>query len=177
MRNLLVRLIGENIDLQFRLDPNLGLVRMDPTQSQQILLNLVLNARDAMPGGGQITVETCNCKVQVLTATALWASSPTSLPCALFVVADNGSGMDASTRAHLFEAFFTTKSGTGTGLGLATVYDIVTSNGGLIDVDSAPACGARVSVLLPLVPEAVLNSHDTHDFSCEKKQKVLLPKG
>lgn len=66
MRNLLVRLIGENIDLQFHLDPNLGLVKMDPTQSQQILLNLVLNARDAMPGGGQITVETSNCKVQVL---------------------------------------------------------------------------------------------------------------
>jgi signal transduction histidine kinase len=65
MRNLLVRLIGENIDLQFHLDPNLGLVKMDPTQSQQILLNLVLNARDAMPGGGQITVETSNCKVQV----------------------------------------------------------------------------------------------------------------
>jgi two-component system cell cycle sensor histidine kinase/response regulator CckA len=105
MRNLLVRLIGENIDLQFHLDPNLGLIKMDPTQSQQILLNLVLNARDAMPGGGQITVETSNCKVQVLTETSLGESSPTSLPCALFVVADNGSGMDAATRAHLFEAF------------------------------------------------------------------------
>jgi hypothetical protein len=80
MRNLLVRLIGENIDLQFYLDPNLGLIKMDPTQSQQILLNLVLNARDAMPGGGQITVETSNCKVQVLTETSLGESSPTSLP-------------------------------------------------------------------------------------------------
>jgi two-component system cell cycle sensor histidine kinase/response regulator CckA len=105
MRNLLVRLIGENIDLQFHLDPNLGLIKMDPTQSHQILLNLVLNARDALPGGGQITVETSNCKVQVLTETSLGESSPTSLPCALFVVADNGSGMDAATRAHLFEAF------------------------------------------------------------------------
>ena len=66
MRNLLVRLIGENIELKFHLDPNLGLIKMDPTQCQQILLNLVLNARDAMPGGGQITVETSNCKVQVL---------------------------------------------------------------------------------------------------------------
>src|ERR1700751_4150527 len=66
MRNLLVRLIGENIELIFHLDPNLGLIKMDPTQSQQMLLNLVLNARDAMPGGGQITVETSNCKVQIL---------------------------------------------------------------------------------------------------------------
>ncbi|MFZ1143186.1 MAG: ATP-binding protein [Candidatus Sulfotelmatobacter sp.] len=187
MRNLLVRLIGENIDLQFHLDPNLGLVKMDPTQSQQILLNLVLNARDAMPGGGQITVETSNCKVQVLTEPGLTepelteprlaASHPTSLPCALFVVADNGSGMDAATRGHLFEAFFTTKTGKGTGLGLATVYDIVTTSGGLIHVDSAPACGTRVSVLLPLVPKAVLDSQSAHDFPSEKNQEALIPKG
>ena len=74
------------------------------------------------------------------------------------MVADNGSGMDAVTRTHLFEAFFTTKAGKGTGLGLATVYDIVTGNGGLIHVDSAPGCGTRVTVLLPLVPEAILKS-------------------
>ena len=182
MRNLLVRLIGENIDLQFHLDPNLGLVKMDPTQSQQILLNLVLNARDARPGGGQITVETSNCKVQVLTEPGATepgvpASRPTSLPCALFVVIDNGSGMDVTTRAHLFEAFFTTKASQGTGLGLATVHDIVTSNGGLIHVDSAPACGTRVSVLLPLVPETVLDSPNTHDFSPDKNQEALIPKG
>jgi signal transduction histidine kinase len=175
MSNLLVRLIGENIDLQFHLDPNLGLIKMDPTQSQQILLNLVLNARDAMPGGGQITVETSNCKVQVLTETSLGESSPTSLPCALFVVADNGSGMDAATRDHLFEAFFTTKVGKGTGLGLATVHDIVTRNGGLIHVDSAPACGTRVSVLLPLVSLAVMDSQNSHDFPPEKNQELLIP--
>jgi len=158
MRNLLVRLIGENIELQFRLDPNLGLIKMDPTHVQQILLNLVLNARDAMPGGGEITVETSNCKVQVLTEPCGGASSTALLPCALFVVADNGSGMDATTRSHLFEAFFTTKSGgKGTGLGLATVHDIVTSNGGLIHVDSVPARGTRITVLLPLVPDGALN--------------------
>jgi len=169
MRNLLVRLIGENIELKFQLDSNLGLVKMDPTQSQQILLNLVLNARDAMPGGGQITVETSNCKVQVLTEPASGADSTASLPCALFVVADNGSGMDAATRAHLFEAFFTTKAGTGTGLGLATVNDIVSSNGGLIHVESAPARGTRVSVLLPLVPQSVLNSPDALDSQTRKQ--------
>jgi len=169
MRNLLVRLIGENIELRFHLDSNLGLVKMDPTQSQQILLNLVLNARDAMPGGGQITIETSNCKVQVLTEPASGAGSTASLPCALFVVADNGSGMDAATRAHLFEAFFTTKAEKGTGLGLATVNEIVTSNGGLIHVESAPACGTRVSVLLPLVPQSVLNSPDALDFQPRKQ--------
>jgi signal transduction histidine kinase len=137
---------------------------MDPTQSQQILLNLVLNARDAMPCGGQITVETSNCKVQVLAEPRLGSSRPASLPCALFVVADNGSGMDAATRARLFEAFFTTKGGKGTGIGLATVYEIVTSNGGLIHVDSAPSCGTRVSVLLPLVPEGILHAQSAHDF-------------
>jgi two-component system cell cycle sensor histidine kinase/response regulator CckA len=197
MRNLLVRLIGENIELKFQLDPNLGLVKMDPAQCQQILLNLVLNARDAVsetmsearPGGGQITVEISNCKVQILTE-KVSAESPSVaagralLPCALLVVADNGSGMDEVTRTHLFEAFFTTKTGTGTGLGLATVYDIVTSNGGLIHVESAPACGTRVSVLLPLVPEAVLNASvldpanhvANHDFQLARNPGVPVPK-
>jgi len=206
MRNLLVRLIGENIELKFQLDANLGLVKMDPAQCQQILLNLVLNARDAVSeamseamseemsearsGGGQITVEISNCKVQILTE-RVDAESPSAatgralLPCALLVVADNGSGMDAATRTHLFEAFFTTKTGTGTGLGLATVYDIVTSNGGLIHVESAPACGTRISVLLPLVPEAVLTAsvlvptnHDpaNHDFQLVRNPGVPVPK-
>ena len=172
MRNLLVHLIGENIELLFELDANLGLIKIDPTQAQQILLNLVLNARDAMPGGGRITVETSNCKVQVLTAHS-GASSMDSLPCALFAVADNGSGMDAVTRAHLFEAFFTTKAGKGTGLGLATVHDIVTSNGGLIHVQSSPERGTRVVVLLPLGPEAISNSQNDQDFPLERNLGAL----
>jgi PAS domain S-box-containing protein len=206
MRNLLVRLIGENIELKFNLDPNLGLIKMDATQCQQILLNLVLNARDAVAGAaseatsgsGQITIETCNCKVQVLTPPSFEATSavppnsgatPSSgppntsagrsalLPCALFVVADNGSGMDAGTRAHLFEAFFTTKAGTGTGLGLATVHDIVSSNGGLIHVDSAPSCGTRVSVLLPLVPQSILQFEEIpNDFRPEGNLEELIVK-
>ena len=150
MRNLLARLMGENIELKFCLDPNLGLIKMDPTEAQQILLNLVLNARDAMPRGGVISVETRNCRIQALTESALGTSTQACLPCALFAVQDNGSGMDDSTRAHMFEPFFTTKAGKGTGLGLATVHNIVTSNGGLIHVQSAPARGTRISVLLPL---------------------------
>jgi signal transduction histidine kinase len=176
LRNLLVRLIGEDIDLQFHLDPNLGLVQMDPAQSQQILLNLVLNARDAMPDGGQIKLETSNCKVQVLAETNLRASRPTSLPCALVVVTDNGSGMDAATHAHLFEAFFTTKASQGTGLGLATVHEIVTRSGGLIHVDSTPACGTRVSILLPLVRHAALDSQ-VADFSTEPPREVTTVEG
>jgi signal transduction histidine kinase len=175
MRNLLVRLIGENIELKFQLDPNLGLIKMDPTQCQQILLNLVLNARDAMPGGGQITVETSNCKVQVLTETKPVSDTAGLLPCALFVVADNGSGMDESTRSRLFEAFFTTKASKGTGLGLATVHDIVTSNGGLIHVESAQACGTRVSVLLPLVPQSILSSNEFQNLRPETNREVLIP--
>jgi signal transduction histidine kinase len=152
MRNLLLRLIGENIRLQFQLDSNLGLIRMDHTQAQQILLNLVLNARDAMPGGGEIKIETGNCQVQILRAATSRDERNASLPCVLFNVEDDGSGMDAATRARVFEPFFTTKATQGTGLGLSTVKDIVTGNGGLIHVDSTPGRGTRVTVLLPLVP-------------------------
>lgn len=183
MRNLLVRLIGENIELQFRLNPNLGLVRMDPTQAQQILLNLVLNARDALPGGGRITVETRNCHIQIVAdqiaaEPGSSAGGVAALPCVLLVVEDNGAGMDAATQSHLFEVFFTTKpTGKGTGLGLATVHDIVTSNGGLIHVDSAPARGTRITVLLPLVPEAAQNSQplNTPDLLESEKNEGALP--
>ena len=169
MRNLLVRLIGENIELNLRLDPALGLVKMDPVQAQQVLLNLVLNARDALPGGGQISVETGNCKMQILSSTLENDSSNTCLPCALFAVEDNGLGMDASVRAHLFEPFFTTKPGKGTGIGLATVHDIVSSNGGLIHVQSEVNRGTRINILLPIVPESAPDSlqdtsfHPTHN--------------
>ena len=175
MHNLLGRLIGENIELEFQLEPKLGLVKIDSTQAQQILLNLVLNARDAMPGGGRITVKTSNCQVQVLSERPSSASAPV-LPCALFAVEDNGSGMDAATRTHLFETFFTTKGGQGTGLGLPMVHDIVTRNGGLIHVDSAPARGTRVNILLPLIPEALLNCQQPDrlpNSNCE----VLISKG
>ena len=173
MRNLLERLVGEDIQLQFRLDPHLGVTRLDATQAQQILLNLVLNARDAMPGGGQITVQTRNCKLQALTESALVRASQASLPCVLFSVQDNGGGMDQATRAHLFEPFFTTKGRKGTGLGLATVHEIVTSNGGLIDVSSEPAQGTRVSVLLPLAVPAETEVASGHQFYSPVKREVL----
>jgi two-component system cell cycle sensor histidine kinase/response regulator CckA len=147
MQDLLNRLIGENITLDLRLDPQLGTVKIDPAQAQQILLNLVLNARDALPEGGRITVQTSNCKFQPLDGQA---RSTGDFPCVLLVVADNGRGMDAKTRKRLFEPFFTTKgSGKGTGLGLTTVRSIVTTNRGLIHLESEPGHGTRVMILLP----------------------------
>jgi signal transduction histidine kinase len=168
MQNLLVRLVGETVQVELQLDPHLGLIRIDPTQAQQILLNLVLNARDAMPEGGKIRVETRNGTIQLLTDVDR-SASPATLPCALMVVTDEGAGMDASTREHLFEAFFTTKGQKGTGLGLATVHDIVTASGGLIHVDSAPGKGTRITVLLPLATEI------EHDSEPGKQERILEP--
>jgi two-component system cell cycle sensor histidine kinase/response regulator CckA len=99
MRNFLAPLVGENIELSLRLDRNLGMVNMDPAQAQQILLNLVLNSRDALSGGGWITVETCDCKLQLLGGPNFSGKPP--LRCALFMVTDNGAGMDPETREHL----------------------------------------------------------------------------
>lgn len=152
MRNLLVRLIGENIELELRLDPDLALVKIDHAQAQQILLNLVLNARDALPDGGRITIETSNCMFQPVTG----APRGTSVfPCVLLVVSDNGCGMDGKTRQRLFEPFFTTKgSGKGTGLGLTTVRSIVTTNRGLIHLESEVGRGTHAMILLPRAPSA-----------------------
>jgi|SRR5580704_3193943 signal transduction histidine kinase len=149
MRDLLTRLIGENITLDLHLDPELGVVKIDRAQAQQIFLNLVLNARDALPGGGRITVETSNCKFQPVAGTTV-PSRPPDFPCVLLMVVDNGHGMDAETRRRLFEPFFTTKNaGKGTGLGLTTVRSIVTTNRGLIHFESEPGRGTRAMILLP----------------------------
>jgi two-component system cell cycle sensor histidine kinase/response regulator CckA len=176
MRTLLVRLIGENIELKLRLDPNLGLVKSDPTEMRQILLNLVLNARDAMPQGGEVTLETRNGNVQVLTENESRSGEPPLIPCALFVVSDNGRGMDLAARTHLFEPFFTTKpAGKGNGIGLNTVRNIVRSSGGLIHVDSARNSGTRVTILLPLVPDATLTNLTPNDLPSQPNEGELPP--
>ena len=176
MRDLLSRLIGENIVLDLGLDPNLGLVKIDQAQAQQILLNLVLNARDALPTGGRIVVETSNCKFQSLPGSVALKGGTSAFPCVLLTVSDNGRGMDANTRQHLFDPFFTTKgAGKGTGLGLTTVRSIVTTNGGLIHVESEAGRGTRVMILLPRAPR----SSATADFieipvpHSEKPQKAF----
>jgi two-component system, cell cycle sensor histidine kinase and response regulator CckA len=151
LRDLLTRLIGEDIVLDLALDPNLGLVRIDQAQAQQVLLNLVLNARDALPMGGRIAIQTSNCKFQSIPGSTPPRGGSAAFPCVVLTVDDNGCGMDSKTRQHLFDPFFTTKSaGKGTGLGLTTVRSIVAANGGLIHVESEPGHGTRVMILLPL---------------------------
>ena len=146
VRNLLTRLIGENIELVAELADDLGLVKMDPAQVQQIILNLVLNARDAMPDGGRVTVSTRNSSGPGRNGNQFSDAWIT------LTVGDTGCGMDEKTRSRLFEPFFTTKKpGQGNGLGLATVLRIVTHEGGTIEVESETGKGTRMVVHLPRV--------------------------
>jgi len=156
VRNLLARLIGENIELVAELAADLGLVKMDPAQVQQIILNLVLNARDAMPEGGRVTLRTDNHNGPVPGQDQMEPKrGEQNQSCDSWIaldVSDTGCGMDAETQSRLFEPFFTTKKpGQGNGLGLATVHRIVTHEGGSIEVDSESGKGTRVVVLLPRV--------------------------
>jgi two-component system, cell cycle sensor histidine kinase and response regulator CckA len=146
MRNLLLRLIGENIEIVGELADDLSLVKLDLAQAQQIVLNLALNARDAMPDGGRMEISTRNCEEWIGRS-----NEPRVLgSCIELVVADTGCGMDAATRAHLFEPFFTTKPpGQGNGLGLATINSIVKREGGSIKVESEPGKGTRIAIYLP----------------------------
>jgi len=144
VEGLVRRLIGENIELAHDLTEDLEAVRMDPAQAQQIVLNLVLNARDAMPEGGRITLITRN-----VAGTEVDGSRS---PCGYvqLEVQDNGCGMDAETRSHAVEPFFTTKRpGKGTGLGLANVQDIVTRAEGTLEIESQPRQGTRVRIRIP----------------------------
>ena len=149
MQDLLARLIGEHIELVTVLARDLGWVKMDPAQVQQIVMNLVLNARDAMPEGGRVTVKTRN---YVTFPANPDGEKSTPIACIEFTVTDTGCGMNAETRSHLFEPFFTTKRpGRGNGLGLATAFGIVKQDGGTILVESEPGRGTQVSVRLPRV--------------------------
>ena len=150
MAEMLQRLIGEDITLMFRPAPELGCVTVDPGQLEQVIVNLVVNARDAMPNGGRITIETAN--VELNEDSARWHVGISPGSYVTLSVSDTGIGMDAKTCARIFEPFFTTKApGKGTGLGLATVYGIVMQSGGHIRVESAPGAGSVFTIYLPRV--------------------------
>ena len=149
---LLRRTLGEHIDLTISPEPALWRVKIDRGQLEQVLVNLAVNARDAMPGGGRLTVDTGNAEVD-----AVYAAGRPELATGRYArlrVSDNGTGMDRATVNRVFEPFFSTKpKGRGTGLGLATVYGVVTQAGGSIEIYSEVGLGTTISVLLPATDE------------------------
>lgn len=177
MKTMLQRLIGENIYFQSQLDPQAGTVLADPGQIEQVIMNLVVNARDAMPNGGTLTISTGNCHTKDLSTHASY-----DIPVGEYVfiaVTDNGQGMDDSTRGHVFEPFFTTKgTGKGTGLGLSTVYGIVKQSNGHILLESALGKGSTFTILLPrtegIVEESAPVAVTTLAGKVKPGQTVLL---
>ena len=153
MESMLRRVIGEDIDLAVRLDPALGSVRADPSQVEQVVLNLAVNARDAMPTGGHLTIETTNVRLE--DGYARDHPGVTAGGYVRLAVSDTGCGMTDDVKAHAFEPFFTTKpAGTGTGLGLATVYGVAKQSGGSVEIYTEPGVGTTFKVYLPRVEPA-----------------------
>ncbi len=150
---MLTRMIGEDIELVMVPAAGLGAVRADAGQIEQVIMNLAVNARDAMPGGGKLTIEISNVSVDEERARVQAPLKPGNY--VMLAISDTGAGMDAETQSHIFEPFFTTKGPKGTGLGLSTVYGIVKQSGGYIWVNSETGKGTTFKIYLPRVAEAV----------------------
>jgi|CXWL01.1.fsa_nt_gi PAS domain S-box-containing protein len=152
IERMLRRIIRESIELRTFLDPDLGNIKADPGQMEQVVMNLVVNARDAMPGGGMLTIETQNCYLEDELASPHVTAQPGKY--VKMIVSDSGEGMDEITARRIFEPFFTTKAtGKGTGLGLSTVHGIIKQSGGNITVRSRIGVGTTFEVILPRVDE------------------------
>jgi two-component system cell cycle sensor histidine kinase/response regulator CckA len=161
MGRLLPRLIGEDVELVVRTAPDLGAIRADANQMEQIIMNLAVNARDAMPGGGRLVLETSNAELDHTHAVSHPGTQPGCY--VLLTVSDSGTGMDAETLAHVFEPFFTTKEqGRGTGLGLATVYGAVKQSGGYIGVYSDLGKGTCFNIYFPRVDQPAEKTAPLH---------------
>ena len=174
MNKMLHRLIGEDIDLLMGLAADLGKVKADPNQIEQVLLNLSINARDAMPRGGRLTIETSNVSLSEQFSHDHVAVLPGQY--VMLAVSDNGCGMDAETQAHIFEPFFTTKEvGKGTGLGLATVYGIVKQSEGTIWLYSEVGCGTTFKIYLPCVERPMKEvEEETDNFGLLQGTETVL---
>jgi two-component system, cell cycle sensor histidine kinase and response regulator CckA len=162
---MLERLIGEDIELEMVAATQIGSVKADRCQIERVILNLAVNAREAMPQGGKVTIEMADAELDETSQTLQHCVAPG--PYVMLRVTDTGCGMDAELQSHIFEPFFTTK-GQGTGLGLATVYGVVKQSGGYISVESAPGKGTTFRVYLPRVSEA-----DEKGQATEPSGKVL----
>jgi len=172
---MLQRLIGEDIEVVTELAPSLGQVMADPAQLEQVLVNLAVNARDAMAHGGVLRIETAN--VQVDATYAHYRNMAVAPgPYVMITVGDTGCGMDEETQSRIFEPFFTTKDpGRGTGLGLSTVYGIIKQSGGYIWVHSEPDRGTRFTIYLPrAVNAAPTPSHGVAAVAPQGSETVLL---
>ena len=167
LEKMLRRVVTENVELVIKVDPNAGQVKADPIQMEQVLLNLVVNARDAMPKGGTLVIATARRDVpEALSGGETWVCAGSYVTLS---VTDSGIGMDAATRSRIFEPFFTTKEvGKGTGLGLATVYGIIRQSNGHIEVESEPDKGSTFRVSLPRV--------DAEPQTAAKPAMTELPK-
>jgi PAS domain S-box-containing protein len=173
MANMLKHVLGTNIYIQLRLDDHLDNVNIDPGQLEQIIMNLAVNARDAMPDGGTLVVQTKNRELDASSGIPGEDVQPGQY--VMLAVSDTGIGMDADTQSRIFEPFFTTKPlGQGTGLGLATVYGITKQSGGQVWVYSEPGKGTTFGVYLPRVDQEVRRVVETHPRNLRGHEAILL---